>query len=82
MFLRRRIPLRLWSWYLQEKTPRKQWQKLNSCHKTMATTTTITTRTMTTTMMMITRKKKKKTARLKKKKATRLKMKTMRITLP
>jgi hypothetical protein len=70
-FLRRRIPLRSWSWYLWEKTLRKWRQKLNSCHRAMATMMTMTT-------IM----RKKKTTRLKKKKAMRLKMKTMRVTLP
>jgi hypothetical protein len=66
-FLRRRIPLRLWSWYLREK-------KLNSSHRTMSTTTTMTT----TTIM----RKKKMTTRLKKMKTTRMKTKMMRNTLP
>jgi hypothetical protein len=35
MFLRRRIPLRSWSWYQQEKTLRK----LNNYHKTITMTT-------------------------------------------
>jgi hypothetical protein len=65
MFLRRRIRSRSWSWYLQEKTLRKQWQKLNSYRRTMATMMTMTMRTMTMTMTMIMRKK--KTTRLKKK---------------
>jgi hypothetical protein len=66
-FLGRRIPLRSWLWYLQEK-------KLNSYRRTMATMTTMT-------MIMIMRKK-KKTTRLKKKKATRMKTKMLRTTLP
>jgi hypothetical protein len=70
-FLRRRIPLRLWSWYLFEKKLRKQQKNLNSCHRTMATTT----------MTMIMRKK-KKTMRLNKKKATTMKTKMLRTILP
>jgi hypothetical protein len=62
--------LRSWSWYLREKKLRKQWKKLNSCHKTMATMTT------TTTIM----EWKKKTMRLKKN-AMMEKMKMMRTTL-
>jgi hypothetical protein len=74
--LRRRIPLRSWSWYLREK-------KLNNCRRTMAIM-------MTTTTTTIMRKKKKKTTRLRKKKkamrlrkkkATMEKMKMMRTTL-
>jgi hypothetical protein len=72
-FLKRRIPLRLWSWYLQEKKLRKRWKKLNSYRRTMAT---MTTTTMTTIM-----RKKKKTTRLRKMKATMETMKMMRTTL-
>jgi hypothetical protein len=70
-FLRSMIPLRSWSWYLREKTLRKQRQKFNNCSRTMATTMTMTTRMTTTTTMTIMRKKK----------TTRLKKKMMRTTL-
>jgi hypothetical protein len=73
--LRRRIPLRSWSWYLWKKKLKKQWKKLNSCHRTMSMMTTTTTTT-------IMRKKKKTTRLKKKKKATRMKTKMMRTTLP
>jgi hypothetical protein len=72
-FLRRRIPLRTWLWYLRENMLSKQQKKLNSCRRKMATTTT-----MTMTMIM---RRKKKTTRLKKK-TTRVKTKMMRTTLP
>jgi hypothetical protein len=64
-FLRRRIPLRLWSGYMREKI----CKKLNSYHRTttMATTTRMS--------------RKKKTKRLTKKEATMENMKMMRTTL-
>jgi hypothetical protein len=72
-FLWRRIPLRSWSWYLQEKKLGKKQKKLNYYNRTMATTTTM--------MMTMIMRKKKKTTRLKNKKATMEKMKMMRTIL-
>jgi hypothetical protein len=50
-FLRRRIPLRSWSWYLWEKIFRKQQQMLSSYCRTTTTMTTMTMTTMTMRMM-------------------------------
>jgi hypothetical protein len=73
--LRRRIPLRSWSWYPREK-------KLNNCRRTMAIMMTTTTTTIMRKKKKTTRlRNKKKATRLRKKKATMEKMKMMRTTL-
>jgi hypothetical protein len=53
-FLRRRTPLRSWSWYLREKTQKK----LSCCHRMMTMTTIMRRKKQTT------RKKKKRAIRL------------------